>query len=80
MAVYLDQIERDLLKKLIGTPKEFEWVKLKLLSKIEDDEVVHGEIANHKHEYFVYEGLKTECICGSRPKEVWFVKNKKHDK
>ena len=74
MALYLEQKERDLLKKLIGEPKEFEFLKIKVLDKIKEDEERLEGIHNCDHEYHIYNGVKDACSkCSTFRKEVWTI-------
>lgn len=75
MAIYLEQRERDYLKELIGVPQEFEWWKLKLLSKIDEDNEREEEIHSCKHKFGEYTGKRLSCKkCDHQLSESWFFK------
>lgn len=75
MALYLEQKERDLIKKFLGEPKEFEFVKIGLLKKVLSDEERLNKIGECDHEFKDYTGKRNSCCkCSQLKREEWLVK------
>lgn len=75
MALYLEQKERDLIKNLLGEPKEFEFVKIGLLKKVLSDEERLDKIGECDHEYKDYVGKRHSCSkCSQLQREEWMAK------